>query len=493
MLPVIRHALGGAGRGGWTPDSWCCCSRRRRCGARAHRRRRRAACASRRRLGGHRRRGAEAPVARLRDADRGWRAAALPARGRARDPPAGRAARLFARRHGLRVPARHARSLRKHLRRRTACRWSSTRGVAVDRFAGRLGRGGRGCWDAKCRVNGSSPPGAAAVRRGISARWPRCRPRGSSAISPRSPRARDDRRRPLARRGRLRAALLGAVPALVRRAVPLAPERLLVVSRGGTAAWYRPFAANYRETFDYLTPEEFRRRHDERVAANGEQKQTQVLAFERELLRRAHRGRRAPLDAASVEHVRAVQPVLVEPRRRIAGCTRMPATRASSPPPAGLPLPAAPYTAVKFYFNDCFPATDANRAFVRGVSAPRCGAARSCRSPPACASTITTATSGSAGVQPLPPPLHPRDNLALQSAIVAGARGLRRHLRRLLVPGAVSRRAATAYYSNAAGFSQRHLAMARSAFASIGAGPARSCARRGRASLTLTIHDQETS
>ena len=65
----------------------------------------------------------------------------------------------------------------------------------------------------------------------------------------------------------------------------VAPERLLIVSRGGTASWYRPFAARYRDIFDYLTPEEFRRRHDERVAANGEQKQTQVLAFERQVLR----------------------------------------------------------------------------------------------------------------------------------------------------------------------------------------------------------------
>src|ERR1044071_1289556 len=54
----------------------------------------------------------------------------------------------------------------------------------------------------------------------------------------------------------------------------VAPERLLVVSRGGTAAWYRPFAANYREIFDYLTPEEFRKRHDERLVAQREQKQT---------------------------------------------------------------------------------------------------------------------------------------------------------------------------------------------------------------------------
>ena len=30
----------------------------------------------------------------------------------------------------------------------------------------------------------------------------------------------------------------------------VAPERILVVSRGGTGAWYRPFAANYLEILD---------------------------------------------------------------------------------------------------------------------------------------------------------------------------------------------------------------------------------------------------
>ena len=78
---------------------------------------------------------------------------------------------------------------------------------------------------------------------------------------------------------------------------------------------------------------------------------------------------------------------------------------------------------MKFYFNDCFPATDENRAFVRAHAAGRWPrAARSCRSPPGCASTITTATISQAlGVQPLPPDLPPRDNLAVQAALVAGA------------------------------------------------------------------------
>src|SRR5471032_935964 len=29
------------------------------------------------------------------------------------------------------------------------------------------------------------------------------------------------------------------------------PERLMIVSRGGTASWYRPFAARYSDVFDH--------------------------------------------------------------------------------------------------------------------------------------------------------------------------------------------------------------------------------------------------
>ena len=36
-------------------------------------------------------------------------------------------------------------------------------------------------------------------------------------------------------------------------------------------------------------------------------------------------------------------------------------------PPAGIPDLPARYVAVKFYFNDCFPADEQNRAFVRDV------------------------------------------------------------------------------------------------------------------------------
>jgi len=261
----------------------------------------------------------------------------------------------------------------------------------------------------------------------------------------------------------------------------VAPERLLVVSRGGTASWYRPFAAGYRETFDYLTPEEFRRRHDERISANGEQKQTQVLAFERELLRELTMDR-SMLHPSSMYGLfnpfwwGHVSESWVHAHTAYARLT----------PDAGAYTgPAAPYTAVKFYFNECFPATDENRAFAR-----RTLQALAERGPVVSLTTGLQLDDHSVdsevdpeadhgrgrddarlfAVQTLPGHLHPRENLAVQTAAVAGASafvgtyGGFSYLAPFLgVP-------ATAYYSNPHGFSPRHLAMARSALASIECG-----------------------
>jgi hypothetical protein len=251
----------------------------------------------------------------------------------------------------------------------------------------------------------------------------------------------------------------------------VAPERLLVVSRGGTASWYRPFAAGYRETFDYLSPEQFRQRHDERVAANGEQKQTQVLAFERELLRELtvdvqHRSMLHPSSMYGLFNPFWWGHVNESWVHAHASYARLAADGAS-----GFVAPSQPYSAVKFYFNECFPATDENRAFAR----------RTLQSLAERGPVVSLATGlrlddhdgddlQALGVQTLPGHLHPRDNLALQTAAVAGA------ARFVGTYGGFSYLApflgvpAQARYSNVHGFSERHLAMARSALESIGAG-----------------------
>jgi hypothetical protein len=244
--------------------------------------------------------------------------------------------------------------------------------------------------------------------------------------------------------------------------------RMLVVSRGGVAAWYRPFAAGYREIFDQLSPDEFRRRHDERVAANGEQKQTRVLAFEHDLLQQL---------TTDVRHRTMLHPSMMYELfapfwwghvdvgwvHRFARYRRLEAPAIDTPA-----IPAEPYTAVKFYFNDCFPPSADNRAFVRDVLNTLAA-----RGPVVSLSTgLQLDDHGcdveSLGVRTIEQHVDPRRNLAVQSAIVARAQAF------VGTYGGFSYLApfhgvpSTAYFADPAGFSRRHLEVARSAFARLG-------------------------
>jgi hypothetical protein len=155
---------------------------------------------------------------------------------------------------------------------------------------------------------------------------------------------------------------------------------------------------------------------------------------------------------------------------------------------ATVDLPTQPYTAVKFYFNDCFPATDANRAFVR-----RTVEQLAARGP------VVSLTTGlqlddhggidaaAFGVQPFPADVPPRDNLALQTAIVArassfvGTYGGFSYLAPFLGVRSI------AYYGDPDGFSRRHLLMVRSALHTLGADDLldvrASCPTNGKASV----------
>ena len=269
----------------------------------------------------------------------------------------------------------------------------------------------------------------------------------------------------------------------------VARERLLIVSRGGTSSWYRPFAAGYRDIFDYLTPEEFRQRHDERVATNGEQKQTRVLAFERQVLRELTKD----VHSRSMLHPSTMYGLFnpfwwghvnEEWVHRFAKYERLTADGG-----AGFSRPTSPYTAVKFYFNDCFPDTPDNRAFAqrtlkalteRGpVVSLATGLRLDDHASDEEAQTGARVREGEgarvrgcegATVQTLPSDMHPRENLALQTAVVAGASAF------VGTYGGFSYLApflgvrSTACFSDPSGYSPRHLLMARSALDSIGAG-----------------------
>jgi len=66
----------------------------------------------------------------------------------------------------------------------------------------------------------------------------------------------------------------------------LDPDRLIVVSRGGTRTWYAHLASRYRDIFSVMTPEEFRRGNQARIAATAAMKHFWMSDLDREILRR---------------------------------------------------------------------------------------------------------------------------------------------------------------------------------------------------------------
>jgi hypothetical protein len=202
------------------------------------------------------------------------------------------------------------------------------------------------------------------------------------------------------------------------------PERVTVMTRGGAGLWYRDFASNTLDVLDLLTPEEYLPRLEDRRRRAGDLKQLRVERFDRELLALArdrlgeltavHPGlmftrlrglwfRDEPLDTLwpQVEYRR----LEVEPER-----------------PHGVP---ADYVAVKAYFNEVLPATDESRSFLRGLIERLTE-----RIDVVLLSTgllvddheeWEAATGRVHSIERL---LRPQDNLAVQSRLIAGARGL---------------------------------------------------------------------
>ncbi len=259
-------------------------------------------------------------------------------------------------------------------------------------------------------------------------------------------------------------------------------ERMVIVSRGGTRDWYAHLSSHYRDVFDHVSPAEFRVRNDERSIELGEQKQIAATAFDRRLL--------SPiLDQLHVSPDRVLHPSLMfrifRPywwtHQDSAWVGRHARFQTLSASPEGELLSRLPrdYVAVKFYYNDSFPATDTNRRFARGLLRTLCE-----RGPIVSLSTGLAIddhegweeeeTLAAHGIRA---DLSPANNLRLQSLIVANARawvGTYGGFAYLAPFHAVP---ATAYFSNPDGFSKRHLALAQEVFARLSPAP------------LLTLHD----
>jgi hypothetical protein len=248
--------------------------------------------------------------------------------------------------------------------------------------------------------------------------------------------------------------------------------RLLVVSRGGTSSWYAPFAGHYRDVLDYMTPDAFHAQHETRVREIGEQKQTRTTGFDRQLVARIAADAGAP--GAGLLHPSTMYHLLrpfwwghldeswVHRHARY--------RRFTPPPRADIPELPESYCAVKFYFNDCFPASDRNRVLVNEV------VARLAQDGPVVSLSAGVTLDGHGacsvathGVLDLAAATPASRNLHVQSTVVAHARAFVGTYGGFAYLAPFYGVRATTYYGDADGFARSHLRMARSAFDVIGA------------------------
>jgi hypothetical protein len=255
----------------------------------------------------------------------------------------------------------------------------------------------------------------------------------------------------------------------VRRHWAIASSRLLVVSRGGVAAWYRVPESQYADIFSFMPPEDFRQ-----AVAEDKRKQRHVSALDRRILD-AVGARRGPGDVELL-HPRFMFHLFAPFWRDEAGYARLEqfmrprlldASTALGPP--GLP---PEYAAVRFYFSESFPDTPDNRAF-----AARVLESVAARMPvvmlnpgfrvddhddwsPATRTRVQVISGG----------MDPVTNLAVQGAIIAGARVLVGTFGGYPLLAPLLRVPAVAFYARPL-FKWHHVYAAQRVFADAGAAP----------------------
>ena len=203
-------------------------------------------------------------------------------------------------------------------------------------------------------------------------------------------------------------------------------RRMVVISRGGAAPWYRHLTTRYVDLLDLVTPDEFRTR-----TAGPKKQFDKRREFEQEIVKQVIRSLDVP------------QPEVVHPSvmyRLFAGLWRkratldlveaftsyreltIPAAEPANETPRGLP---ADYLVAKFYFSKAFPETQENRAFMVDLLARL-----SRRTPVVLLSTAVELDehhdfriAGDSGLFVVDAHAVPRKNLELQTRIICGARG----------------------------------------------------------------------
>lgn len=211
----------------------------------------------------------------------------------------------------------------------------------------------------------------------------------------------------------------------VNKAFHIEPERMVVVTRGGASAWYQDLTPHAVELFDLMTPEEYAERNARRsVEGAGTLKQWSLSAMDEEIIDEVRR--RSGLASARVLHPSLLYRLFHQfwlGYRPYAFLERRTRYRLLDPP--NLPLPPLPseYIAVKFYTAAALPPTDPVRRQLQSIVLAL-----------AEKTSVVMLDTGldvddhddytlevGARIRSVRDALRPRDNLAVQTAIIARA------------------------------------------------------------------------
>jgi hypothetical protein len=153
----------------------------------------------------------------------------------------------------------------------------------------------------------------------------------------------------------------------------LSDEQLVVVSRGGAKPWYAHLTHNYEDIFSFYSPDEFRRKNDERIVSQrGTLKHLYVSPFDHEIVQRVTEKR--SLRGAKLLHPSEMYRLFEyfwfqrAPVTLIESFTSFSTIASSGPWALRGQLPDR-YVAAKFYGNTALPDTPENRAFISTVLA----------------------------------------------------------------------------------------------------------------------------
>jgi len=255
--------------------------------------------------------------------------------------------------------------------------------------------------------------------------------------------------------------------ALQEASIP--PERLVVISRGGAQPWYAHLGGRYIDILSHVTPDRFR------VATVVEKKQKSLGSFDRQVVR-------AALQEIGARRASIVHPGLMYPlfqpfwkqRENVGRVEQFTAYRlldAAAAPSLQQRLPAD-YVAVRFYFSGCFPDTPANRALVEAV------VTRLVESTHVVLLNTGIDMDDHRDYRPgrrervhyVDDLMTPETNLAVQTAVIAGARAFVGTYGGFSYLAPLYRVKSLAFYSDADAFFAHHLDFAQRIFRRLGAG-----------------------